>query len=47
MNYCILKDIPCLYASKNGFCPFDYCAEEEHWKKRAEEAEGSVNNGKR
>ena len=43
MNNCILKDIPCLYASEKGYCPFSpgYCAEEEYWKKRAEEAEGS------
>lgn len=43
MNSCILKNIPCLYASEKGFCPFSfgYCAEEEYWKKRAEETEGS------
>lgn len=37
MNICVLKNIKCLYASEKGFCPFDYCAEEEYWEKRAEE----------
>ena len=41
MNICILKNIKCLYANKKGFCPFGYCAEEEYWRKRVEEAEGS------
>lgn len=37
MNSCILKNIPCLYASEKGFCPFGfgYCAEEEYWKKKS------------
>lgn len=51
MNICVLKNIKCLYASEKGFCPFsfDYCADEEYWKKEQKEArhESPSNNNDR